>query len=64
MMSNWHSDKMKQMESKSIESLYYIYNDCREAAAAMQSIGNDEKYGQYADEAHYAAMEIRKREAA
>ena len=60
-MVNWHTQTMAKMAALPIESLYYIYQDANEAAEIGESIGNP-KAGQYRDEAHYAAMEIKKRE--
>lgn len=58
----WHSDKMEEMKGKSIDSLYYIIKDCREAAAAAKDLGNYEAEGRYSDEMHYACMELKKRQ--
>ena len=60
--TNWHSSKMEEMKSKSIDSLYYIINDCKEAAAAAKDLGNYEAEGRYSDEMHYACMELKKRQ--
>lgn len=62
--SNWHSDTMKAMKSKPIESLMFIMNDATAAAKCAQDLGNEAQAGQYIDEAHYAGMELRKRQEA
>jgi hypothetical protein len=59
-MANWHTETMAKMKKLSIESLYYIYDDANKAAEIGEKIGNP-KSGQYRDEAHYAAMEIKAR---
>tara|TARA_R110000822_G_scaffold175082_2_gene314744 strand:+ start:706 stop:888 length:183 start_codon:yes stop_codon:yes gene_type:complete len=59
-MANWHNETMAKMKNLSIESLYYIYDDANKAAEIGEKIGNP-KSGQYRDEAHYAAMEIKAR---
>lgn len=60
-MSNWHSETMKAMKGRSIESLEYVIKDCREAAEAAKSLGNATSEGRYLDEMHYACMELKKR---
>ncbi len=60
-MSNWHSDKMAEMKHKTVDSLRYIIKDCREAAEAANSLGNDVAEGRYIDAMHYASMELKKR---
>ena len=57
-MSNWHGETMANFKSKSNDALCYIIQDCRRAIAAMPE---NTKSGQYADEIHYAGMELVKR---
>ena len=57
-MCNWHSETMANFKSKSNDALCYIIQDCKRAIAAMPE---NPKCGQYADEIHYAEMELRKR---
>jgi hypothetical protein len=54
-----HAEYQRKLKSKSIEELKYIIKDAREAEEAMPM---GENAGYYADEQHYAAMEIAKRE--
>lgn len=60
---NWHSRTMARMKTLPPESLRYIIKDATEAAEAAEKMGGS-KAGQYRDEAHYAAMELKKRQAA
>lgn len=57
---NWHTTVMRKMKSKSVAELNYIIKDCREA---IESLGNLDpaKCGKYADESHYAQMELNNR---
>jgi hypothetical protein len=57
---NWHTETMAKMKKMPIESLYFIYSDANEAAEVGEKMANP-KSGQYRDEAHYAAMEIKAR---
>jgi len=57
---NWHTNIMIDMESKSMDELRYIKQDCLEAARAGETISNP-KVGQYWDAFHYAAGEIKRR---
>ena len=59
-MNNWHSDTLERFKTLSVESLKYIRADAFAAATAGEKIGNP-KTGQYWDEFHYAAMELKKR---
>ena len=59
-MNNWHSDTIERFKTLSVESLKYIRADAYDAATAGEKIGNP-KTGQYWDEFHYAAMELKKR---
>jgi hypothetical protein len=54
----WHSEYQKLCKKRDIESLRYVLWDCR---VAMTANPQNPKCGQYADEAHYCAMEITKR---
>jgi hypothetical protein len=56
----WHTDTMARMRTLPDESLRFIVKDASEASRAMDTIGSP-KAGQYADEAHYAQMEINRR---
>jgi len=58
---NWHTRKMAEIEDKSNDALYFIWNDAYEAAVSAKSIGNFEAEGRYMDERYYAGMEIRRR---
>lgn len=62
-MSNWHTKTMKAFKSKTVSELKYIIKDCREALDICDTLST-EKAGQYADEIHYASMELKAREAA
>ena len=57
-MENWHSYYIKSCKVKSTDSLLYIMQDCRNAIAAYPE---NPKCGQYQDEIHYCAMELRRR---
>lgn len=59
--TNWHTATMKAMKDKSDDSLRFIIKDATEAADIGEKMGNP-KAGQYRDEAHYASMELRKRQ--
>lgn len=60
---NWHTRTMARMKTLSDDSLRYIYKDANEAASNMEKMNpNSEKAGRYRDEAHYASMELRKRQ--
>ena len=54
----WHSEYQKLCRNRDLESLQYIIDDCR---AAMLAMPDNPKCSQYADEAHYCAMEISRR---
>jgi hypothetical protein len=56
-----HTTYPKTLKAKSIESLRYIIQDCREALAANPA---GHKAGYYQDEIHYAAAELRRRQLA
>jgi len=58
---DWHSKTMDKMKNHSEAELRYIHKDASEASEAAASMGKDKESGRYADEAHYAAMEIRER---
>jgi len=53
-----HSEYMKACKSKSDNSLRYIIKDANEAMLAMPE---NENNSYYADEVHYAAMELKAR---
>lgn len=57
----WHSEYMKLCRARDLDSLFYVHADCINAMAANPQ---NPKCGQYADEAHYCAMEIRRRKGA
>jgi hypothetical protein len=59
--SNWHTVTMAAMKKKPYAALLFIYKDATEAAVIAEEMGNP-KAGQYRDEAHYAAMEMRERD--
>ena len=54
----WHSEYQAMCKKRDLESLRYVLWDCRVAITANPQ---NPKCGQYADEAHYCAMEITKR---
>lgn len=54
----WHSAYMAKTKGMTDEELRYVIEDCHNAMHAMPS---NPKCGQYADEAHYCAMELRRR---
>ena len=60
MSTNWHTVTMAAMRSKTNESLEFIRKDAVEAAMLAYQMGNP-KAGHYADEAHYANMELARR---
>lgn len=53
-----HNEYPKSMRAKSEAELRFIIRDAGEAAEAMPDGPN---YGYYADEVHYAAMELTRR---
>jgi hypothetical protein len=53
-----HREYPRSLRHKSVEALRYIIKDAGEAARAMPE---GENAGYYADEVHYAAMELRLR---
>jgi len=55
----WHSEYIAKTKRMDDESLRYVISDCRNAMDAMP---DNPKCGQYADEAHYCAMELRRRQ--
>lgn len=54
-----HANYPKSLKTLSVESLRYIANDCKAAIAAYP---DGHKAGYYADEIHYIAAELRKRD--
>jgi hypothetical protein len=55
----WHSEYQELCRKRDLDALFYALGDCRRAMAANP---DNPKCDQYADEAHYCAMEIRRRE--
>lgn len=56
--SNWHSDYMKLCKKRDNAELRYVIEDCR---AAIEAKPENPKCGQYMDEIHYCAMELKRR---
>lgn len=54
----WHSEYQALCRKLDLHSLFYIQDDCLKAMIANPQ---NPKCDQYADEAHYCAMEIRRR---
>jgi hypothetical protein len=54
----WHSTYMAKTKWMTDEELRYVIEDCHNAMHAMPS---NPKCEQYVDEAHYCAMELRRR---
>ena len=62
---NWHSRTMGKFKTYSDEQLRFVIKDATEAAEIGEKSGRDsKKTGQYRDEAHYAGMELKKRQGA
>jgi len=59
---NWHSRTMGKFKTYSDEQLRFVIKDAGEASKNAQDMGNEKKAGQYLDEVHYAAMELKKRQ--
>jgi hypothetical protein len=59
-MNNWHSKTIERFKTLDNDALLYIRRDAYEAAKAGETIDNP-KVGQYWDEFHYAAQELRRR---
>jgi hypothetical protein len=59
-MNNWHSETIKRFKTLGSDALLYIRQDAYNAAKAGETIDNP-KVGQYWDEFHYAAQELRRR---
>tara|TARA_A100001201_G_scaffold18642_2_gene21078 strand:+ start:552 stop:962 length:411 start_codon:yes stop_codon:yes gene_type:complete len=55
----WHSAYQKKCRTMSSQSLRYVLADCKRAEQAMPE---GHKANQYADEAHYCAMELKRRQ--
>tara|TARA_A100001391_G_scaffold126573_1_gene86560 strand:+ start:1784 stop:2206 length:423 start_codon:yes stop_codon:yes gene_type:complete len=55
----WHSAYQKKCRTMSSQSLRYVLADCKRAEKAMPE---GHKANQYADEAHYCAMELKRRQ--
>jgi|TARA_X000001316_G_scaffold3374_1_gene661 hypothetical protein len=58
-MSNWHSDYIRNCKKRSVDSLRYVIEDCRQAMIAMP---DNPKAGQYQDEIIYCFAELKRRE--
>ena len=54
---NWHARTQAKMKTHTDDALRFIAKDAGEASRAIDGIGGS-KAGQYADEAHYANMEL------
>lgn len=60
---NWHTRTMQKMKTHSDDELRFIHKDANEAAEVGEKSGHDsKKTGKYRDEAHYASMELKKRQ--
>ena len=59
-MTNWHSETIERFKTLGSDALLYIRQDAYHAAQAGETIDNP-KVGQYWDEFHYAAQELRRR---
>ena len=53
-----HNEYMKACKTKTVEQLQFIRED---ASAAIRAMPFGENAGYYADEVHYAAMELKRR---
>jgi hypothetical protein len=65
-MPNWHTQKMAEVKRRTMAELYYSRKDLREVIAIQEQSARAglhvPKLGQYIDELHYVAMEIRRRQ--
>jgi len=59
-MANWHSETIERFKTLGSDALLYIRQDAYNAAKAGDTLDNP-KAGQYWDEFHYAAQELRRR---
>ena len=60
---NWHTRTMSKMRTHSMAELHGIRRDASEAAEVGEKAGHSsDKTGKYRDEAHYAGMEITRRQ--
>ena len=59
-MKNWHNETIERFKTLESDALLYIRQDAYDAAKAGETIDNP-KVGQYLDEFHYAAQELRRR---
>ena len=59
-MTNWHSETIERFKTLGSDALLYIRQDAYNAAKAGDTLDNP-KAGQYWDEFHYAAQELRRR---
>lgn len=60
---NWHTRTQEKMKTHSEDQLRFIHKDATEAAETGEKSGFDsKKTGKYRDEAHYASMELKKRQ--
>jgi hypothetical protein len=59
--ASWHTNMMSSMKRKTDAELRFIRRDAVEASICAYGLGNPVKAGRYADEAHYANMELFRR---
>jgi hypothetical protein len=59
-MKNWHNETIERFKTLESDALLYIRQDAYDAAKAGETIDNP-KVGQYWNEFHYAAQELRRR---
>ena len=62
-MANWHSETIERFKTLGSDALLYIRQDAYNAAKVGDTLDNP-KAGQYWDEFHYAAQELRRRKVA
>lgn len=58
---NWHTRTMAQNKDKSNDALRFTQKDASEAGRLAHGMGNAQSEGKYADEVHYASMELKAR---
>lgn len=60
---NWHTRTQEKMKTHSEDELRFIHKDATDAAVTGERSGFDAaKTGKYRDEAHYASMELKRRQ--
>ena len=60
---NWHTRTQEKMKTHSEDELRFIHKDATDAAVTGERSGFDsKKTGKYRDEAHYASMELKRRQ--